>query len=75
MSNQPTNTFQIWVVQEQEDGAANHPGSLVMAVSVQNGRLTIISDGGDVTDPACEPIARVIRRRLRPKSGNQLYIS
>lgn len=77
-SDEVINEFQIWVVQTQADGAGNHPGSLAMLVAVENGRLVPMSEGSpnsDVVDPNCEPIARTIRRKLAPKSGNQLFVS
>lgn len=69
-------SFQIWVVQECENGAGNHPGNLAMRVRIVDGKLIPLEleDDGQ-WDKRCEPVARVIRRKLAPKSGNHLFVS
>jgi hypothetical protein len=75
--SQRINEFQIWVVQTQEDGAGAHPGVLAMMAKIEEGRLVVTHEGepGDAEDAECEKVAKVIRRKLQPKSGNQLFVS
>lgn len=68
-------TFQIWVIEENEEtGEGKQPGSMAMRAKVVDGKLVPILDGL-IADEACEPLAKVVRRKLAPKSGNQLFVS
>lgn len=68
-------SFQIWVVQECENGAGNQPGALAMRVRIVDGKLIPLENESTGWDSHCEPIANVIRRKLAPKSGNLLFVS
>lgn len=68
-------SFQIWVVQECENGAGNHPGALAMRVRIVDGKLIPLENESEGWDPRCTPLARTIQRKLAPRSGNHLFVS
>jgi hypothetical protein len=56
-----------------EEGNTTEP-EVIAEVEVRDGRLVVVNTDQWVSEVSA-PLARTIRRKLAPKSGNQLFVN
>jgi hypothetical protein len=77
-STSPNNQVFFIMIDRAADDDGDHDNNLeaevVAEVQVLDGRLHVLNTDQPLS-PDLAPLARVIRRKLAPKSGNHLFVS